>query len=84
MSIVAEPFKEVKGLFPEGKIILTDGRVLDCYPLAEQKPEKIESVSLELERAGQYLIIGRHKPTPVPNPSATVGEQRQLFMSNAF
>ena len=58
MSIVAEPFKEVKGLFPEGKIILTDGRVLDCYPLAEQKPEKIESDSLELDRTGQYLIIG--------------------------
>ena len=53
MSIVAEPFKEVKGLFPEGKIILTDGRVLDCYPLAEQKPEKIESDSLELDRTGQ-------------------------------
>ena len=84
MSIVAEPFKEVKGLFPEGKIILTDGRVLDCYPLAEQKPEKIESDSLELDRTGQYLIIGRHKPTPVPNPSATVVEQRQLFISNAF
>ena len=84
MSIVAEPFKEVKGLFPEGKIILTDGRVLDCYPLAEQKPEKIESDSLELDRTGQYLIIGRHKPTPVPKPSATVVEQRQLFVSNAF
>ena len=84
MSIIAEPFKEDKDLFPEGKIILTDGRVLDCYPLEEQKPEKIESDSLELDRTGQYLIIGRHKPTPVPNPSATVEEQRQLFISNAF
>ena len=84
MSIVAEPFKEDKGIFPEGKIILTDGRVLDCYPLAEQKPEKIESDSLELDRTGQYLIIGRRKPTPVPKPSATVEELRQLFISNAF
>ena len=59
MSIIAEPYKEDKDLFPEGKIILTDGRVLDCYPLAEQKPEKIESDSLKLDRTGQYLIIGR-------------------------
>jgi hypothetical protein len=29
MSIVAEPYKEIKGLFPEGKIILWDGRMLD-------------------------------------------------------
>ena len=84
MSIVAEPFKEGKGLFPEGKIILTDGRTLDCYPLAEQKPEKTETDSLELDTTGQYLIIGRRKPTPVPEPSATVEEQRQLFISNAF
>jgi len=84
MSIVAEPFKEDKGLFPEGKIILHDGRVLDCYPLSEQSPEKIESDSLELDTTGRYLIIGRQKPTPVPNPSATVEEQRQLFISNAF
>ncbi len=84
MSIIAEPYKEDKDLFPEGKIILTDGRVLDCYPLAEQKPEKIESDSLKLDRTGQYLIIGRRKPTPVPKPSATVEELRQLFVSNAF
>ena len=84
MSIIAEPYKEDKDFFPEGKIILTDGRVLDCYPLTEQKPEKIESDSLELDLTGQYLTIGRRKPTPVPKPSATVEELRQLFVSNAF
>lgn len=84
MSIVAEPFKEEKGLFPEGKIILTDGRELDCYPLAEQNPEKIETDTLQLDTTGQYLTIGRQKPTPLPKPSATVEEQRQLFISNAF
>ena len=78
MSIITDPFKEVKALFPEGKIILRDGRVLDCYPLAEQKPEKIESDSLELDLTGQYLPIERRKPPRVPKPSATVVEQRQL------
>ena len=84
MSIVAEPFREDKGLFPQGKIILHDGRILDCYPLAEQTPEKIEHDHLELDHTGQYLTIGRQKPTPVPKPSPTVEEQRQLFISNAF
>ena len=84
MSIVAEPFKEIQEQFPEGKIILNDGRVLDCYPLADQKPEKIDSDSLEMDMTGQYFIIGKQKPTPVPKPSATVEEQRQLFISNAF
>ena len=84
MSIVAEPFKEVNNLFPEGKIILTDGRILDCYSLAEQKPEKIESDSLELDTTGQYLTIGRRKPIPVPKHSTTFEEQRQLFIGNAF
>ena len=84
MSIIAEHFKEDKGLLPEGKIILIDGRELDCYPLIEQKPEKIEADPLQLDTTGQYLTIGRQKPTPIPKPSATVEEQRQLFISNAF
>ena len=51
MSIIAEPFKEVKGLFPEGKIILTDGRVLDR---TFQVGLKLEDVRIE-RRPYQYL-----------------------------
>ena len=84
MGIIAEPYKVEKDLFPEGKIILADGRMLDCHPLAEQDPEKVEADTLELDKTGQYLIIGGRKPAPVPKPSAAVEEQRQLFVSNAF
>ena len=84
MGIIAEPYKVEKDLFPEGKIILADGRILDCHPLAEQNPEKVETDTLELDKTGQYLIIGGRKPAPVPKPSAAVEEQRQLFVSNAF
>ena len=84
MSIVAEPYKEIKGLFPQGKIILHDGRMLDCYPLTEQTPEEIEHDHLELDKTGQYLIIGRQKRTPSSQPSATHEELRQLFIGNAF
>ncbi len=84
MSIIAEPFKEGGENFPQNKIILTDGRVLDCYPLTEEAPEKLDHDSLELDKTGQYLIIGHQKPAPTPQPSPTIEAQRQLFISNAF
>ena len=71
-------------LFPQGKIILHDGRMLECYPLAKQTPEKIEHDPLELDKTGQYLILGRQKHAPALQPSANVEQQRQLFISNAF
>lgn len=54
MAIIAEPFKEGGEHFPQNKIILTDGRQLDCYPLAAQTPHQFD------------------------------GDQRQLFLDNAF
>ena len=54
MAIIAEPFKESGENFPQNIIILTDGRQLDCYPLATQAPKKSD------------------------------GDQRQLFLDNAF
>ena len=84
MSIIAEPFKEGGENFPQNKIILTDGRVLECYPLDGQAPEKAGHDPMELDKTGQYLIIGHRKPTPTPQPSPTVESQRQLFTDNAF
>ena len=79
MSIVAEPYKEIKGLFPQGKIILHDGRMLDCYPLAAQVPDKIDEDHLELDTTGQYLSVGAKKPQPVPPKSKDTEEQKELY-----
>lgn len=84
MSIVAEPYKEIKGLFPQGKIILHDGRMLDCYPLAAQAPDKIDEDHLELDTTGQFLSVGAKKPQPVSPKSKDTEEQKQLFIKNAF
>lgn len=84
MSIIAEPFKEGGENFPQNKIILTDDRVLDCHPLVTELPEKLDHDPLELDKTGQYLIIGRRKPTRTPQPSADIGAQSQLFIDNAF
>ena len=84
MSIIAELNKKSEEKFPQNKIILIDGRTLDCYPLVQKVPEKLEDDHLELDKTGQYLIIGRRKPSPTPQPSQAIEEQRQLFIDNAF
>lgn len=84
MSIIAEPFKEGGEEFPQNQIILLDGRTLDCYPLARQAPEELDDDKMELDKTGQYLIVGRQKSSPKPLPSADVEVQRQLFIDNAF
>ena len=84
MSIIAELNKKSEEKFPQNKIILIDGRMLDCYPLAEEVPEKLEDDHLELDKTGQYLTIGRGKPSPTPQPSPTIEGKRQLFIDNAF
>ena len=58
MSIIAELFKEGGENFPQNKIILTDGRELDCYPLAEQAPEKLDHDPLELDKTVKLLNVG--------------------------
>ena len=84
MSIIAELNKKSEEKFPQNKIILIDGRTLDCYPLGQEVPEKLEDDHLELDKTGQYLIIGRGKPSPTPQPSPTIEGKRQLFIDNAF
>ena len=84
MSIIAEPFKEGGENFPPNKIVLIDGRELDCYPLSEEVPEKLDDDPQELDKTGRYLTVGSKKPVPIPQPSVDVVSQRQLFIDNAF
>ena len=68
MSIIAEPFKQGGENFPQNKIILTDGRELDCYPLAEQAPEELDHDPLELDKNGP---VPRYwPPKAVTRPTA--------------
>lgn len=84
MGIYAEFEKRGREVFPHNKIILWDGHMLDCYPLATKAPDKIDRDHLELDTTGQYLSIGVKNPQPVlPKPKDTE-EQNQLFIKNAF
>ena len=58
MGIYAEFEKRERKAFPLNKIILWDGRLLDCYPLAARAPDKIDVDHLELDKTGQFLSVG--------------------------
>lgn len=84
MGIYAEFEKREREVFPHNKIILWDGRMLECYPLAAQAPDKIDEDHLELDTTGQYLSVGAKKLQPMPTKTKEAEEQKQLFIKNAF
>ena len=84
MSLFAEFEKREREVFPHNKIILWDGRMLDCYPLAAQAPDKLDEDHLELDTTGQFLIVGAKKPQPMSPQSKDTEEQKELFIKNAF
>ena len=54
-SITENNMQEDEMVFPDGKIILLDGRTLNCYPLAEGEEAMALDDSLKLDRTGEYL-----------------------------
>ena len=81
-NIVVNNQKE-SSLHPCGKIILTNGRELDCYPL-DCPPSVIKKDELALDTTGEYLRTkqgGKKEPkcmSPVNEP------WRDLFFKEAF
>jgi hypothetical protein len=88
-NIVKDSLVKDEQAFPEGKIILLDGRILDCYPAARVKEMngvdgglKIdttgESFSLKKNSTGVNLLKPKHES---PNYKEV---QKDLFLRNAF
>lgn len=46
--------------FPENKIVLLNGNVLDCIPKS-YPPKKIESNDVKLDTTGRYFSVGKRK-----------------------
>ena len=84
MGIVAIMNEEKKSMFPENKIILINGRTIDCYPVAEKEKAEVIDDRLKLDTTGRYLAIGRKRFNPIPPTPKEVEEQRNLFINNAF
>lgn len=73
-------------LHPEGKITLLNGAVIDGYYL-EELPKEYQQDRMELDKTGQYLVIGRHKPNQPKEDSKEEERRKQeekLFTDNAF
>ena len=66
---------------PEGKILLKNGNVLDCYE-KEDRPETIKSDAVGLDMTGEFLQI---KGGPKKNPRKIQKEPwKELFFKEAF
>ena len=69
---------------PEGKIQLIDGRILDCYPLAQ--PQYEVNNQLSLDTTGVYLSLKRSNNAKmvIDDRDNEEKELEKLFLDNAF
>ena len=72
---------ETEVLHPEGKILLMNGNILDCYPKAEASDD-IRQYGLELDTTGEFFSV-RNMPAKTPGKT---GEEpwMALFYKEAF
>ena len=63
--------------FPEGKLVLLDGRLIDGYPVATDETDSVNDDRLNLDRKGQ--CISARKTAPCDNDI-----DLELFLKNAF
>ena len=69
MSIIAEPFKEGGENFPPNKIVLIDGRELDCYPLSREVRRRPSGV-------GQNWPVSNRWQQETRSHSTAIGRRR--------
>lgn len=76
--------KREKVEFPEGKIVLLDGKELECFPKADATANGADaSDDMTIDTTGQYLTIGNKKPAHPPIDEQKV-TQKEMFINNAF
>lgn len=46
-------------VFPPGKIVLLDGREIDCHPREEGRGCNVDYNNMELDTTGRYLSFGK-------------------------
>ena len=74
-----EEIKKIqKEEYPKGKIILKDGRMLDCYPVASE--DDLKEDNLKLDKSDRFFTLGKKRL----NASKESDKQKLLFINNAF
>ena len=77
---ILEYFNCMESTFPDGKIRIIDGRLIDCYPLATNEPDKVTDDTFGIDAAGR-------QPSTAESPKPTAEEtevEKALFLKNAF
>lgn len=78
-------YKEENVVFPQGKIILLDGRELECFLRKEGDCKKVDCNNLEFDTTGRYLSFGKKRTRSkdyIENLELFL--EKQLFVENAF
>ena len=90
MSNIAK-YNQIKDelAFPEGKIILLDGRILDCYPAARVKEMNGVDDGLKIDTTGEYLSLkkkskGMNLLKPKHESPNYKEVQKDMFLRSAF
>ena len=90
MSNIAK-YNQIKDelVFPEGKIILLDGRILDCYPAARVKEMNRVDDDLKIDTTGEYLSLkkkskGMNLLKPKHESPNYKEVQKDMFLRSAF
>lgn len=68
---------------PDGKILLLNGNVLDCYPKSDPSAV-IQKDRLELDRTGEYLRVGKPLGKKPAGESREKEDWEDLFFKEAF
>jgi hypothetical protein len=71
-------------VFPAGKIVLLDGREIDCYPREKGCDCNVDYNNLELDTTGHYLSFGKKGHQKDYIEELDVFLEKQLFIDNAF
>lgn len=71
-------------VFPAGKIVLLDGREIDCYPREKGCDCNVDYNNLELDTTGRYLSFGKKGHQKDYIEELDVFLEKQLFIDNAF
>ena len=71
-------------VFPAGKIVLLDGREIDCYPRGGGGDCNVDYNNMELDTTGRYLSFGKKGRQKDYVESLDAFLEKQLFIDNAF
>ena len=85
MDYLRIPFENPDVDFPKNRIVLLNGKEIQCYPKPVQ-PEFIDNNDLEMDTSGLYFSLSKKSPSPEVNKEKSFEKdlQKKFFLEHAF